>query len=127
MLKRPASTAATMLKRPAAAQAVVRKRPAANVDDRVNATRKELCHLLPDWEGESDSKAQVQIYLVIGAKLVNDRETSAAAANVDDDLPPLVDPASISKADFRKAFQDRGRPPPRQLEIDVYAGVREGP
>ena len=116
-----------MLKRPAAAKAVVRKRSAANVDDRVNAAHKELSHLLPDREGESDPKAQVQIFLVTAAKLVNDRETSADAANVDDDLPPLVDPASVSNADFRKAFQDRGRPPPRQLEIDVYAGVREGP
>ena len=138
MLKRPAATAATMLKRPAAAQAVVRKRPAANVDDRVNAACKELCHLLPDCEGESDSKAHVQIYLVTAAKLVNDRETSADAANVDDDLPPLFDPASVSKADFRKAMQDSvknpiydrsrgGRPPSRQLEIDVYVGVKSGP
>ena len=54
MLECPAATRATMLKRPAAAKAVVRKRPAANVDDRVNAAHKELCHLPPDWEVESD-------------------------------------------------------------------------
>ena len=74
-----------MLKRPTAAQAVVRKRPAANVDDRLNAAQKELCHLPPDWESESDPKAQVQIFLVTAAKLVNDRGTLADAANVDDD------------------------------------------
>ena len=107
-----------MLKRPTAAQAVVRKRPAANVDDRVNAAHKELCHLPPDWEGESDPKAQVQIFLVTAAKLVNDRETSADAANVDDDLPPLVDPASVSKADLRKAIQDSVKNPIQGEEKD---------
>ena len=50
MLKRPTATAATMLKRPAIAQAVVRKRPAANVDDKVNGARKELCHLPSGWD-----------------------------------------------------------------------------
>ena len=114
------------------------KRSAANVHDNVNAAEKELCHLPLDWEGGSDPKAQVEIFLVTAARLANDREGSADAAKVDDDLPPLVDPASIGKADFRKAIQDSvknpiydrsrgGRPPSHQLEIDVYVGVKEGP
>ena len=100
------------------------KRSAANVHDNVNAAEKELCFLLLDWESGSDAKAQAQIFLVTAAKLINDREDSADAAKVDDDLPPLVDPASVSKADLRKAIQDsvqnpiydrsRGGRPPSQ-------------
>ena len=81
MLKRPAAAQSVVLKRPAANKEVVLKRPAAKVDD---TTHNELCRIPLEWEGESDPKAQVQIFLVTAAKLVNDRD-----ASTDDDLPPL--------------------------------------
>ena len=95
------------------------KRSAANVHDNVNAAEKELCHLPLDWEGGSDPKAQVQIFLVTAAKLVNDREDSADAAKVDDDVPPLVDPASVSKDDLRKAIQDSVQNPIYDVVVHI--------
>ena len=91
----------------------------------------------PDWDVEPDPKVQIQVFLVTAAKLVNDRDTPAEPDSSEDNIPALVDPASISKAHFRKAIQDSGRnpiydrscggrPPCRQLEIDVYFGVKEG-
>ena len=124
MLKRPAAAQAVVLKRPAAARAGVPKRSAASVQDNGNTAETELCQLPLQWESGSDPKAQVQIVLVTAAKLVNDREDSADAAKDNDDLPPLVDPASVSKADLCKAIQDsvqnpiydrsRGGRPPSQ-------------
>ena len=51
--------------------------------------------------------------------------------------PPLRDPASVTKLEFRKALQDSlqnpmhdlkrgGRPSSRAFELDVYMGVKEG-
>ena len=51
--------------------------------------------------------------------LDNDREDSADAAKVDDDLPPLGDPASASKADLRKAIQDSVQNPIYDVVVHI--------
>jgi hypothetical protein len=83
----------------------------------------------PEWYDAADDKASLTNYLVTAAKLVNDEDAVAD--------PPLKDPADISKADFQKALLDSlanpmyekcgGRPRTRQVALDVYVGVKEGP
>ena len=90
---------------------------------------------MPDWYGEADAEQQNQVFLVSAAKLVNEKDE--VKANEDPKPPPLRDPASITKEEFRKAMQDSiphpmydrkrgGRPPSRTLELDFYMGVKEG-
>ena len=69
------------------------------------------------------------------AKLVNEKGRAENALEVK--LPPLRDPATLSKLEFRTALQDSianpiyehkrgGRPPTRALGLDVYVVVKEG-
>ena len=90
---------------------------------------------VPEWYGVADVEAQKQVFLVTAAKLVN--EEDRVEKDMEQSPPSLKDPATISKREFRIALQDSiarpiydrsrgGRPPSRQLEVDVYVGVVEG-
>ena len=46
----------------------------------------------PDWYDAADAKAQLAVYLVTAAKLVNEEDLQSS--------PPLRDPARISKQEF---------------------------
>ena len=78
MMTRPAA----MMKRPAA----MMKRPASA--DRVADTA-------PDWLVEPDPTAQLYVFLVTAAKLVNGKDETERSGEVRP--PPLVDPARLSK------------------------------
>ena len=134
-------------KRPAAAAGGMRarKRPAANIVNALQDTPNAVGVAAPasidpreehpEWYNASDSKAQLQVFLVTAAKLVNDEEH--ASEDAADSLPPLVDPCTLSKAAFHQAITDGlenpiyersrgGRPPSRKIELDTYVGVAEG-
>ena len=75
------------------------------------------------------------MFLVTAAELVNDEDQTKK--NGDEEPPPLKDPCTISKPEFRVALMDSianpmydhsrgGRPPTRTLEVDIYIGVIEG-
>ena len=121
-------------KRPAAAgwpQQPPCKRPAAAVPQPESEGKAES----PAWYGEADGLAQNQVFLVTAAKLVNEENKDEGTGG--QMLPPLKDPSTITKVQFRAALQDSianpvydqkngGRPPTRSLELDVYVGVVEG-
>ena len=130
-----------MRKRPAAAALLqpASKRPTARGSQQLSAPSPKpppaLAPVLPDWYGESNEESQNQVYLVTAAKLVNEKEQVEHVG--EQAPPPLKDPASISKLEFRTALQDSianpirdrkrgGRPSTRTLELDVYMGVMEG-
>ena len=140
--KRPAAAPLNVCKRPAAAPLNVCKRPAAAIpspcipcdSDALRAAPAEEA-VVPEWFGEADAEKQNRVFLVTAAKLVNESDHLEAAG--DSKPPPLRDPATITKLEFRKALQDSienpmydrargGRPPSRSLELDVYMGVKEG-
>ena len=82
----------------------------------------------PDWYDAADDKAQLAVYLVTAAKLVNEEDLQSS--------PPLRDPARISKQEFHKAVIDSlanpvacgvGRRRTKETELDTYIGVMEGP
>ena len=82
----------------------------------------------PDWYTEPDDKAQLMVYLVTAAKLVNEEDLEAD--------PPLRDPAMIGKGEFHAAVVDSlanpvsigpGRKRSKEVELDTYLGVMEGP
>ena len=113
-------------KRPAATKQLeqVRKRPSSAEEA-----------VLPDWYGDSDEQSQLQVYLVTAAKLVDDNDHVENVGELKP--PPLRDPATVSKLEFRTALQDNianpiyekkrgGRPPTRTLDLEVYVGVKEG-
>ena len=127
-------------KKPAASGRQVRERPAAgglqpHLAPPKEASAPPVQEDLPEWYGESDVDAQIQVFLVTAAKSVNaEKETDDGGGQ---GLTPLKDPAKISKREFRTALQDSiakpiydrargGRPPTRALELDVYMGVKEG-
>ena len=132
----------TVRKRPASAEppsstGAVRKKPAAVVLPLSTAAPAAAAQgaCLPEWFDEADSEAQNEVFLVTGAKLLNDRDEPE---DIDEKSPPpLKDPATTSKAEFRKALQDSianpiynhkrgGRPAIKALELDFYMGVKEG-
>ena len=82
MMKRPASC-----KRPAA----VVKRPAANVA----SVPERVADAAPDWLVELDPTAQLYVFLVTAAKLVNGKDEIESSGEARP--PPLVDPARLSK------------------------------
>ena len=85
MMKRPAA----VMKRPAC-----HKRPAANVaSSRVSGS--EVADTAPDWLVEPDPTAQLYVFLVTAAKLVNGKDETESSGEVRP--PPLVDPARLSK------------------------------
>ena len=128
-------------KRPAAAAGVQQsacKRPAAAESQQLPAPSTKPPDMkteLPDWYGEANAESQNQVFLVTAAKLVNEEDQTQ---NVEDETPPpLRNPSTITKLEFRAALQDAianpmyehkrgGRPPTRKLELDVYVGVMEG-
>ena len=130
-----------LLKRPATAARVQRsacKRPAAAETQELPAPSTKPPDMkteLPDWYGEANAESQTQVFLVTAAKLVNEEDQTE---NVEDEEPPpLRNPSTITKLEFRTALQDAianpmyehkrgGRPPTRKLELDVYVGVMEG-
>ena len=59
---------------------------------------------LPDWYGEANGELQNEVFLVTAAKLVNEKDRAENALEVK--LPPLRDPATLSKLEFRTALQD---------------------
>ena len=129
-------------KRPAAAGSALarpRKRPAAAgaPQQSVQPVSEATLPITeePEWYGESDPTAQNQVFLVTAAKLVNAEDNPGQGG--DGVPPPLRDPATLSKRDFREALQDSiaqpmythargGRPPSRTLALDLYVGVKEG-
>jgi hypothetical protein len=131
--KRPAAAGLQQqppLKRPAGAASQQEPAPCAN------APRAPAAEVgLPDWFGEANTEAQQEVYLVTAAKLVNDKDQPESIG--EQSPPPLRDPASLSKSEFRAALQDSianpmyshkrgGRPATRALELDFYMGVKEG-
>ena len=52
----------------------------------------------PDWLDEPDETAQISVYLATGSKLLHRDDAQPD--------PPLKDPASVSRRDFRLALQD---------------------
>lgn len=77
---------------------------------------------------EPDETAQISVYSVTGSKLLHRDDAQPD--------PPLKDPASVSRRDFRLALQDSianpvyehvrgGRPPARTPELDLYIGAKE--
>ena len=82
---------------------VVRKRPAAATGQHLQqlalssraspVTAKEAA--LPDWYGEANVELQNGVFLVTAAKLVNEKDRAENASEVK--LPPLRDPATLSK------------------------------
>ena len=121
----------TLLKRPAAAGLHREQAVSPTMVLRAAAQEAEV----PEWYGVADDEAQNQVFLVTAAKLVN--EEDKVEMDGEQQPPPLKDPATITKLEFRKAIQDSvanpmydrsrgGRPPTRCLEVDVYVGVMEG-
>ena len=128
-------------KRPAAAGlgGRTRKRPAAGGAPEEASLPLSAATLpiaeKPEWYGEADPTVQIEVFLVTAAKLVNAEDCPEEGG--EGEPPPLRDPATISKVEFREALQDSiaqpiythgrgGRPPSRTLELDVYVGVKEG-
>ena len=122
-----------VLKRPAAAALV--QQPPCKRQAPGKSQQSPVPPPLPDWYGESNKESNNQVYLVTAAKLVNENDQIELVG--ENAPPPLKDPASISKLEFRTALQDSianpiydrrrgGRPPTRKLEVDVYVGVMEG-
>ena len=111
------------------------KRPAAactelSVQAATNATLslEPLPAAKPDWYDAPDEKAQLAVYLVTAAKLVNEEDLQSD--------PPLRDPARISKPEFHAALLDSlanpvacgaGRRRTTETALDTYFGVMEGP
>ena len=52
----------------------------------------------PDWYDAADDKAQLAVYLVTAAKLVNEEDLQSS--------PPLHEPARLSKQEFHKVVID---------------------
>ena len=70
------------------------KRPAANVaSSRVSGS--EVADTAPDWLVEPDPTAQLYVFLVTAAKLVNGKDETQSSG--EGRPPPLVDPARLSK------------------------------
>ena len=92
MMKRPAA----VMKRPAC-----HKRPAANVassrrsGSEVEKVPERVADTAPDWLVEPDPTAQLYVFLVTAAKLVNGKDETQSSG--EGRPPPLVDPARLSK------------------------------
>ena len=73
MMKRPAA----VMKRPAC-----HKRPAANVASS-RVSESEVADTAPDWLVEPDPTAQLYVFLVTAAKLVNGRRSASLTRSKD--------------------------------------------